>query len=291
MTHASATVIAVHRGEVEVVYGDALVTLRLGGRNAHLRQQLAIGDEVGFDSERAALLSVLPRRTQLARLRPGRRGELQVVAANVDRLAIVTSVADPPFRAGLVDRLMLAALAGGLEPLLVVNKLDLLGGSELPDEIAAYREILSTHAVSARSGTGLEALRGALRGARTVLAGHSGVGKSSLMNALEPELQLATGELARHGRGRHTTARSTWIRLEPGSIAIDTPGVREIATGAVPRELVERVYPDVARLAAGCRFRDCAHAAEPGCAVRAAVERGELRAARAKGYARLLAEP
>jgi ribosome biogenesis GTPase len=285
------TVIAVHRGECEVVHGDALVSLRLGGRNAHLGQQLAVGDEVEFDPERAALLDVLPRRTQLARLRAGRRGELQVVAANVDRVAIVAAVAEPPFRSGLVDRFMLAAHVGGLEPLLVVNKLDLLGGSALPDEIDAYREILPLFPVSARSGAGIAELRRALGGARTVLAGHSGVGKSSLINALEPELQLATGELARRGGGRHTTARSTWIRLGPDSIAIDTPGVREIASGPVELELVDRVYPDVARFAEHCRFRDCAHASEPGCAVRAAVESGELRAARVAGLARLLAEP
>jgi ribosome biogenesis GTPase len=285
------TVVAVHRGECEVVHGDALLVLRLGGRNAHLGQTLAVGDEVEFDPERAALLAVLPRRTQLAKLRAGGRGELQVVAANVDRLAIVTAVAEPPFRSGLVDRFVLAAYAGGLEPLLVVNKIDLLAGAALPDEIAAYGEILPLFPVSARSGAGIAELRAALRGARTVLAGHSGVGKSSLMNALEPELRLATDELARHGRGRHTTARSVWIRLAPGSIAIDTPGVREIASGPVGRELVERVYPDVERFAQHCRFRDCAHAAEPGCAVRAAVERGELRASRVAGRARLLAEP
>jgi ribosome biogenesis GTPase len=283
---AVGTVIAVHRGECEIVHGDALRALRLGGRGV----ALAVGDEVEFDPERGTLLRVLPRRTQLARLRPGRRGELQVVAANVDRVAIVASVVEPPFRSGLVDRFMLAAHAGGLEPLLVVNKIDLLGGSGLPEEVEAYREILPTHPVSARSGSGLDALRSALRGARTVLAGHSGVGKSSLINALEPDLQLATGELARHGRGRHTTARSVWVRLEPGSIAIDTPGVREIASGPVERALLERVYPDVARFAADCRFRDCAHAGEPGCAVRAAVESGALRAARVAGLARLLDE-
>lgn len=277
-----------HRGEVEVVCGDALIALRLGGRNAHLGQRLAVGDEVEFDAARRALEQVLPRRTQLARLRPGTRGELQVVVANVDRLAIVASLAEPPFRSGLVDRFMLAAFAGGLEPFLVVNKLDLGAGRELPDEIAAYREIVPVLAVSAHSGTGLDELRARLRGARTVLAGHSGVGKSSLINALEPELQLETAALARHGRGRHTTTRARWIRLDADSIAIDTPGVREIASGSVDPELVMRVYPDAARFAAQCRFRDCAHAAEPGCALRDAVERGQLRAERLAGLRRLL---
>jgi ribosome biogenesis GTPase len=282
------TVIAVHRGECEVVQGDALRSLRL--RGSRPGPPLSVGDEVEFDAGRGVVERVLPRRTQLARLRPGTRGELQVVAANVDRLAIVASVAEPPFRAGLVDRFMLAAHAGGLEPLLVVNKLDLLGGAALPAEIAAYGEILPTLAVSALSGAGLLELRAALRGARSVLAGHSGVGKTSLLNALEPQLQLATGEV-RRGRGRHTTTRASWIRLDADSVVIDTPGVREIASGAVDRELLRRVYPDVERFAADCRFRDCAHAAEPGCAVRAAVERGALPAARLAALLRLLAEP
>jgi len=282
------TVIAVHRGACEVVCGDALVTLRLVGRNARLGQRLALGDEVQFDSERRTLEQVLPRRTQLARLRPGTRGEWQVWVANVDQLAIVASLTEPPFRAGLVDRFLMAALAGGLDPILVVNKIDLAGSDELPDEIAAYRDFVPLLAVSARSGAGLDALRARLRGVRTVLAGHSGVGKSSLINALEPELQLETGELARHGRGRHTTTRARWIRLEAATIAIDTPGVRELATGPVDPSLVMRVYPDVARFAQHCRFRDCAHAAEPGCAVREAVERGELRASRLEGLRRLL---
>jgi ribosome biogenesis GTPase len=284
-------VIAVHRGECEVVHGDELIALRLGGRQAWRGEALAVGDEVELDPERRVLLGVRPRRTQLARLRPGKRRELQVVAANVDRLAIVSSVAEPPFRSGLVDRFMLAAHAGGLEPLLVVNKIDLLGDRSMPGEIAAYSGVLPVYPVSARSGAGLDALRAALRAGRTVLAGHSGVGKSSLINALEPELRLATAELARHGRGRHTTTRSIWIRLEPDAIVIDTPGVREIASGAVDPELVARVYPDVARFAADCRFRDCRHEAEPGCAVREAVKRGELRLERIAGLRRLLAEP
>jgi len=285
------TVIAVHRGECQVVHDDALITLRLGGRNAHRDQRLAVGDDVEFDAARAVLLELLPRRTQLARLRPGARGELQVVAANVDQLAIIASVAEPPFRSGLVDRFMLAAYAGGLAPLLVINKLDLQEGAALPEEIAAYAELLPVLAVSARTGAGLAALRAALRGKRSVLAGHSGVGKTSLVNALEPELQLETAGLARGGRGRHTTTRSCWIRLEADSIAIDTPGVRELASGPVDPALVARVYPDVARFAADCRFRDCAHSGEPGCAVQAAVESGQLRAARLEGFRRLQAEP
>jgi ribosome biogenesis GTPase len=281
------TVIAVYRGECQVLHGDGTLTLRLIGRQAHRGQEVVIGDEVTFDAERAVVLDVQPRRTRLARRRPGAPHREQLIAANVDRLAIVASVGQPPFRSGAVDRFLLAAHSGGLEPLLVVNKIDQLTGP-LPEEISGYAEIVPLYAVSALRGDGLDALRQALAGARTVLAGHSGVGKTALLNALAPGLQLATGELARHGRGRHTTARSIWVTLGCGAVVIDTPGVREIASQEVDPKLIDSVYPDIARWAPSCRFRDCRHAAEPGCAVREAIASGAVRASRLAGYRRLL---
>jgi ribosome biogenesis GTPase len=281
-------VIAVYRGECEVVHGDRALALRLSGRQAHRGQEVVVGDEVLFDAERARLLDVEPRRTRLARRRPGSPHREQVIAANIDRLAIVASAREPPFRSGAVDRFMLAARAGGLETLLVVNKIDQLDGARLPEEIAAYAEILPLYPISALRGDGLDALLGALGSARTVLAGHSGVGKSSILNALQPELRLETGELARHGRGRHTTARSVWVRLASGAVVIDTPGVREIASMQVEPAAIDAIYPDIARAARDCRFRDCRHGAEPDCAVREALAAGKLRQARWAGYQRLL---
>ena len=207
MSAELGTVIGVHRGECEVVHGDRVVPLKLIGRQAHRSQELAVGDEVRFDAERGVVLDVEPRRTRLARRRPRARHREHVIAANVDQLAIVTAVAEPPFRSGAVDRFMLAAFAGGLRPILVVNKIDLLDGAPLPDEIAAYASLLPLFPVCAVAPPrGLAELREALAGARTVFAGHSGVGKSSVLNALEPDLRLETGDVARHGRGRHTAA-------------------------------------------------------------------------------------
>jgi ribosome biogenesis GTPase / thiamine phosphate phosphatase len=292
---AEGTVITVLRGAIEVVQGDRLQRLRLSGANAHRELALAVGDRVSFDPAKGVLIDVLPRRTQLARLRSFGRPRPQVIAANVDRLAIVTSVASPPFRSGAVDRFLLAAHAGGLESILVVNKLDLLGEhAELDEEIRAYEGIVPSFAVSAAQGTGLSELRAALEHGVTVFAGHSGVGKSSLLNELEPELRLETGEIsAKWDRGRHTTSRATYLRLANGAVVIDTPGVREIGTGPIDPDSLGAVYPDIALLAAGCRFRDCRHRAEPDCAVRRAVEEKRLRAARLAGYHRLLddAEP
>jgi ribosome biogenesis GTPase len=270
-------VISVFRGGCEVACGDRVHEVRLIGRHALREVSLAVGDDVTFDRERAVLLDVLPRRTVLRRRRPrdDPRQE-QVIAANMDCLAIVASVQDPPFRPRLVDRFMLAALAGGLEAMLLVNKIDLLPDGALPEEMQQLEVALPVLPISARTGAGLEAVRERLAGIRTVLAGHSGVGKSSLLNALQPELRLET--------------RATLYRLHGGAIVVDTPGVREIATGAIEPAALERVYPDVAALAPDCRFRDCHHQREPDCAVREAVERGALPAARYAHYRRLVAD-
>lgn len=292
MSPAEGTVIGVLRGACDVVSGERLTRLRLSGANAHKELALAVGDRVTFDSAKCVLIDVLPRRTQLARLRSFGRPRPQVIAANVDRLAIVASVANPPFRSGAVDRLLLAAYAGGLEAVLVVNKLDLLEpGAELAEEIRAYRGIVPLFAVSAVSGAGLGELRAAIADGVTVFAGHSGVGKSALLNALEPELRLETGEVSpKWDRGRHTTVQAVYLRLAGGATVIDTPGLREIGTGPVDPELLGLVYPDLALLGAECRFRDCRHGAEPDCAVRRAVEEGRLLPARLASYRRLVEE-
>ncbi len=294
---AVGIVIGVFRGGCEVVYQDRVIELRLLGRHAHGELALAVGDEVSFDLERRVVGERLPRRSRLARLRPQARRRPhdprreQVIAANVDRVAIVVAIADPPFRSGVVDRFLLAARAGALDAILVVNKVDLLGGADLPDEIDAYRDVLPVLQTSATEGIGLAELRERLRDSRTVLAGPSGVGKSSLLNALEPELRLETGEVRERSRkGRHTTTRATWVRLQGNASVVDTPGMREIATGQVSPELLDEVYPDVARLASACRFRDCRHDREPGCAVRDAIERGDLHPGRLSSLRKLLAE-
>jgi ribosome biogenesis GTPase len=285
-------VITVFRGGCEVVSGDRVVELRLVGRHAKSEVELAVGDEVTFDPDRGIVLDLLPRRTALARLRPrdDPRQE-QVIAANMDRLAVVASVVEPPFRYGVVDRLLLTADAGGLQAILVVNKVDLLQGSPLPEAALAFEEAVPVFAVSAKTGQGLEALRASLARSRTVLAGHSGVGKSSLLNALEPELRLETGALRRKGgRGRHVTTSSILLRLPDGAEVIDTPGLREVAPPRLDVASIDRIYRDVARVAEGCRFRDCRHGEEPDCAVREAAGLGGLHPARYAGYRKLIAE-
>jgi ribosome biogenesis GTPase / thiamine phosphate phosphatase len=290
MTEAQGTVLTVMRGGCDVVHGETVLRLQLVGKHALRETALAVGDQVSFDPLRKVVIDVMPRRTKLARLRSFGKHREQVLAANADRLAIVTSVASPPFRSGAVDRFLVAAHVGGLEAILVVNKVDLLEGAALPDEIRAYETVTELFPVAAKTGAGLEPLRARLAHSTTVLAGHSGVGKSSLINALEPELRLQTGELSKFDRGSHTTSASSWLRLAGGAVVIDTPGVREIGTGPVDAALLGPVYPEIERLASECRFRDCRHRTEPKCAVRAAVEDGRVSAARLANYHRLLDE-
>lgn len=263
------------------------VPLRLPGRALEDGWALAVGDEIRFDPSRGLVEGVEPRRTELVRQRQGRP---HVIAANMDQLAIIASFREPDFRPGVVDRFQLAALAGGLRPILVVNKLDRLEADTLPAAVREFEAVLPVFPVSARTGARLDGLRERLSGLRTILAGHSGVGKSTLLNALEPKLRLATAPVTAHRKGRHTTTRVSWIQLDEVTVVLDTPGVREIASGSVDPQLLDRVYPEIAKLARSCGFRNCGHREEPGCCVRDAVQRGELSAARLASYQRLRAE-
>ena len=166
-----------------------------------------------------------------------------------------------------------------------------MAGAPLPQDIESYRAVLPLFETSATAESGIDALREQLCDSRTVLAGPSGVGTSSLLNALEPELRLETADVRERSRkGRHTTTRASWLRLAGGAVVVDTPGVREIATGPVPARLLDDVYRDVAALAPGCRFRDCRHDREPDCAVREAIQRGELHPGRLASFHKLLEE-
>jgi ribosome biogenesis GTPase len=297
-TAERGTVVYASRQSCEALWAGGIAKLRrpppLAGRAD--RGSLVIGDEIDFDPSRRVVLEVHPRRTGLERVAPtgGRTGEgvalrKKVIAANMDAVGIVTSIVDPPFLPGAVDRFALAAIAGGMDVLLIINKLDLAPGP-LPETIASYGRFWSIVAMSARTGEGRAALREQLHGRRTVLAGHSGVGKSSLLNLLDPALNLATAEVRERTRtGRHVTTRPTWLTLDAETVVVDTPGVREIATGAVDAAALAAVYPEIHAHARGCRFRDCTHSHEPACAVVAACERGDLDPARLGSYRRLRA--
>jgi ribosome biogenesis GTPase len=272
---------------------------------------LTVGDEVTvaltaphtrgdrtLDKDRAdgVILARAERRTALGRPQPTsgkRRGRydeaafLKVVAANMDALVIVASVREPPLRPGLIDRFCIAAERGDLAAVVVLNKIDLCPGAPPPVEELVAGEV-TVLACSAVRGDGLAELGEALRGRRSVLAGASGVGKSTLVNALVPGAELATRSVrARDQRGRHVTASTTVHELPGGGLIVDTPGVRELAVEMEPSE-VPWYFPDFAEVASACRFGNCTHTHEPHCAVRRAVEDGRIAPGRYRRYLRIL---
>ncbi len=250
------------------------------------------------DKDRADGMILLrhPRSTALSRpeLRSGKHTDPystetfeKVIVANMDVLLIVASTVQPPLRHGLIDRFMIAAERGELKPMLVVNKIDLAppDAEVLGDFSGLGLEILN---VSALVGTGVEALQGRLAGCRSVLAGPSGVGKSTLVNALVPGAAAATGLVRfKDKRGRHTTASANVYDLPGGGTLVDTPGVRELGVRMGAAEL-SWYFPEFAPFAPGCKFRDCTHTHEPQCAVRDAVEQGQVLARRYGSYVRIL---
>lgn len=292
------TVVAIFSGACQVDDGDQVVDCVLPSELARDQQAaVAVGDEVDFTEHGAhdhRLLRVLPRRSTLSRPDPQNPHRERVIAANVDVAVHVASVIEPPLRPALVDRYLIAIERGGAQAAVCVNKIDLLPDAEDRSRelavLAPYRELgVEILTCSARTGEGLPELRALLRGRTAVLAGHSGVGKSSLLNALDPDADADTGRLhARLGTGRHTTARSNLYRLADGVRIIDTPGIRELGLWRLTPSEARSCFPDVAHHAAGCRFADCLHRHEPDCAVQAAVAGGELARARYAAYLRIL---
>jgi ribosome biogenesis GTPase len=252
---------------------------------------LVVGDRVVFTPTaegEGVVEKILPRRTRLSRRSPRRHHVEHVIAANVDRLLIVASVGRPPLSMGIIDRYVIAGHAGGIEPVVCINKIDLARDeSDYAGVARAYREMDYTVLLtSATERQGLDALREALRDRSTVLAGHSGVGKSSLINALQPGLKLKTGPVST--KGRHTTSSVSLLRLDFGGYVVDTPGIREFTLWDIERREVAQFFPRIWDLSPDCRLPDCLHLHEPDCAVKAALEAGELPPERYDSYARIV---
>lgn len=260
--------------------GDALIT----GKSSIL----APGDRVRIEEGegKPLIVGVAPRRTKLSRPAVGRAQE-QVLAVNADFLLIVAAAAKPPFRAGLVDRFLILADAGGVSPILCINKMDLVDAA--PPETQNYRALgVPVIEMSCETGEGIDALRDALLGKSGVLAGHSGVGKSTIINQLDSEFELFTQDVSdSSNKGRHTTTTARRYELAGGITLIDTPGVREVGLWRIDAEELALYFTEIVDVSSGCGFRDCTHIHEPRCAVLEAVETGGIARARYDSYVRI----
>ncbi|MES2124194.1 MAG: ribosome small subunit-dependent GTPase A [Gemmatimonadota bacterium] len=265
----------------------------LRGKAKRTEDRAVAGDRVQLDAatlteDVVAIEAVAPRSSILERRVPDGRGT-RPVAANVDQVLVVTAARDPEPILQLIDRLLVVAEANDLPATVIVNKTDLASSEPVVRHLAAAGyPVIST---AAKQGDGLDELRSALVGKVSVLTGPSGAGKSSLLNALEPGLGLRVGEVsAKVRRGTHTTVSAVMIPLVQGGFVVDTPGFSEVGVWALQRDQLDRCFPEFLPGIGSCRFGDCTHRTEPGCAVRALIDQGEVAAARYDSYLAIRAE-
>jgi ribosome biogenesis GTPase len=246
---------------------------------------VAPGDFVAL-AEGQRVKRILPRRTFLSRPDPANPRLEKVVAANIDLVVVVVSIADPPLRPGLIDRYLIAIERGGAGAAICVNKIETGDRASVEQVLQPYRSLPAPIVIcSAHTGEGIDDLRAIIAGKLCVFVGHSGVGKSSVLNALLPDAFAATGAVSGvTGKGRHTTTRSQIYDLAGGARVIDTPGVREFGLWKLDPAEVRLYFHDFDDAAASCRFADCTHLHEPDCMVRTHVEAGLIAPARYQRY-------
>lgn len=281
--------------EIAGVVERCLYAPALREKNPGDARPVVAGDRVRVRrADRGDLLveDVLPRSSVLARRLEG--GRRRVIVANADRVLVVVSCVEPPFLPRLVDRMLVAAEAASVTPTIVVTKVDLLADrAPLEELISVWTRLgYDVRCVSTVTGEGIDDLRKAITEGLTVAVGQSGVGKSSLLTALEPALRLKTGVVSdKWGRGRHTTTAASLHRFMNGWLC-DTPGIRSFGlAGLEPQEVAVR-FRDFQPFIDDCRFNSCTHVHEPECAVKAAAARGEIHPARMDSYLRIVgAEP
>ena len=257
---------------------------------AHKRRStdpLAVGDHVRVDRELEMIVETLPRHSELSRDSPSGRGQ-HVLVANLDRVYIVSAAANPQPDLWLLDRFLVMAEAAEIGAGLIVNKMDLVEGDEAMTRtaFAVYETIgYPVFYVSKKQGWGIDALRAALRGQISAFAGQSGVGKSSLLNVLQPGLTLKTGDigLVTH-KGRHTTTSAELLPFEGGGWVADTPGLQQVEYWQVDKDDIPFCFPEFEPYRDECRFHNCRHHTELGCAVRAAMEAEKIDLRRYQSY-------
>lgn len=302
-----ATVVEVRAAEALVSYDGHLLRARLAPSlfsDSGIRSPVTVGDHVQITfhgAEQARVEDVMARRSSLARgagdaSRRENRLHTHLLAANIDQVIVVSSAAEPPFRSRLIDRYLVAASRDGLPAVLCVNKVDLGLSTLVKTYLKGYADLgINVLLTSTATGEGIGSFTGVVRGKKSLLTGHSGVGKSSLLNALEPGLARRVGSVtqtaAGQGKGTHTTTSSRLVPLSiPDTFIVDTPGIRSFGmSGLAPQDLATH-FPDIAQFATACAFRDCRHNGEQGCVLPSASSESAFLAARWMSYRKMLRE-
>ena len=259
---------------------------------------VAVGDVVRYSREEdgsCVITEILPRRNYVIRRSTNLSRQAHIIAANVDRAYLVVSLYFPEVKLPFLDRILVTCELYGIPATIVLSKTDMYRSLDA-DGIARFRSIYESAGypvieTSVRTGEGIDAVREACKGCVNLFSGESGVGKSSLIKALDPSLNPKIGAIsAAHLQGKHTTSLYEMYPLTSGGFVIDSPGIRGFGLVDVEKEEIARYFPEMLRASAGCRFTPCTHTHEPGCAVKAAVEEGVISAERYNSYLGMLEE-
>ena len=274
--------------------------VRLEGSEA--TNPIAVGDRVRYETEGevseqspALITEVLPRSNYLIRKSVNLSKRAHVIAANLDQVVVAVSLYFPEIKLPFLDRILVTCEVYGIRAVIALNKVDLYRG-EVPEQVEAFRKIYEGAGykvieTSAKSGEGIEELRTECRDRLSLFSGESGVGKSSLIKAVDPSLDPKTGQISvSHLQGKHTTSLYEMYRLAGGGYIIDAPGIRGFGLIDLEKEEIAKYFPEMLRFADDCRFVPCTHTHEPGCAVKAAVDAGQISPERYNSYLGMLEE-
>lgn len=303
LTREQGRVIRARTGFYDVQHGELVLRCTLRGALKRKRRSetgrrlyadpVAVGDQVIFtqlDSEEGVVEEILPRQTKFSRQYAGKHEEIeQIIVANADQVVAVVSTRMPPLNFRTLDRFLILAEAGDMAAVICLNKMDLVDSAQRDQLLSTFKiyqklgyQVLYT---SINTPTSLESLQDALIDKFSVIVGASGVGKSSLLNALQPNLKLRTAEVGEKTRkGRHTTTLVELFTLEIGGEVADTPGIREVGLWGVDTENLELYFPEMEPFLSTCRYNDCAHVKESDCAIQSAVEAGDIHPERYRSY-------
>jgi ribosome biogenesis GTPase len=283
---------------------DCRIKGKLRMKEVRTTNPVTVGDRVLFDiqndetsesGQNGVIYEIEQRRNYIIRKASNLSKESQIIAANVDQAFLIVTVNYPVTLPGFIDRYLISAEAYRIPASLVFNKLDLYNEKDyekLEELLQTYESIgYKCYQVSAEKNFNIDPLRESMRGKISLLSGHSGVGKSSLLNCLEPSLNLKTSEISKfHLQGKHTTTFAEMFEMEGGGYLIDTPGIRGFGVIDMAKEEISHYFPEMFGLLDQCRFFNCTHVHEPGCAVKAAVEIGEIPMTRYESYLSLIGE-